>query len=814
MNGKKVRIMKKLNYFFATFAILATASCAKELNPSENVEIASGEENKVPMTINVSCAEPETETVLDGLNILWNKDAISVIDGSTYKYEGGKVVPGTSNNKFTTTAQNAAVAEFTGTAGPAETYYVVSPYIASSQITTSNAVTDYVPTGLDAKQYAYQIKDSGKDRLYIFQPGLQKPVTGSYDPNAHYLIGKSDLKSNLELSNLNGLLKFTLTGSNVKEVTLYANNNERIAGLAVVEFDEETGKPKIVSYANTELQSSFIRVKPASGDTFAPGAYYISVPPTNFTKGIRVEVLADVEGQLKSYDRTGNSALEVKRAQVTNLGTLDANPEWLDVEVMDLMDFARQNDVSAPFKLVHSNHWPFSNCASSDFQSSTTKKSGEEEKWFGGVRKEFTLSDGYNIYVYATNYICTTHSINGWRISGTAAGTYAELSGKSGQKIVKVQLISGNGITHSLTKTDGTTVLEGGAKSTAVYGASQVFCPKVDQGESIHIKTASGSLQLWSVRVYFGDKNIIAPTHAGTAVTRTATHQISDDGKKMTLKGAFTMPDANFDNDGVEYGFEYKQSGAVEWDSVTCTDIYYTEKTLGSGSDAKMYYGFKCDLTGLGIGSGKVMKYRAWVKGNADAERIYGTEKNCYPSARVVTIDFTDAAQFTDCIIYNIQTAGVASVYDPDNRLITGKFESGYDFEIWGGNGISKSTSGGGLTVGGLLFMPYKANVGGGACNSWIKLPIKDGKKIEQVAVSLTKKAGYRVNISSSVDSETGQGDAAIVDNVQSGEDGSFTLKLPKDDISADANYYLCIETTDPKVNSITMSLLRIYYYQ
>lgn len=798
--------MKKLNYIFATLAIVATASCAKELNPSENVEIASGEENKVPMTINVSCAEPETETVLDGLNILWNKDDISVIDGSTYK-DGN---PGTSNNKFTTTAENAAVAEFTGTAGSAEIYYVISPYVKSSKITTADDNDENVPSGMSAKNYAYQIKDSGKDRLYIFQPGLQKPVTGGYDPNAHYLIGKSDLKSDLELSNLNGLLKFSLTGNNIKEVTLYGNDNEHIAGLAVVEFDEETGKPKIVSYANTELQSSFIRVKPASGDTFAPGAYYISVPPTNFTKGIRVEVLADVEGQLKSYDRTGNSALEVKRAQVTNLGTLDANPDWLDVEIMDFMDFARQNDVASPFQIKIDKYWPFNETGSNHFPSSTSVKSD-----YVNNRTNLTLENsGYSIYVYATKYICTTHSINGWRIGGTAAGTYAELSGKSGQKIVKVQLISGGGTTHSLTKTDGTTVLEGGAKSTAVYGASQVFCPKVDPGESIHIKSGDGEFRFWSIRVYFGDKNIIKPTHAGTAVTRTATHQISDDGKKMTLKGAFTMPDANFDNDGVEYGFEYQQSGAAEWNSVTCTDIYYTKKTLGSGSDAKMYYGFKCDLTGLGIGSGKVMKYRAWVKGNADAERIYGTVKNCYPSARVVTIDFTDAAQFTDCIIYSIQTAGVASVYDPDNRLITGNFESGYDFKIWGGYGISKSTSGGGLTVGGLLFMPYKDKVGGGACNSWIKLPIKTGKKIEQVAVSLTNKAGYQVNISSSVDSETGKGDAAIVDNVQSGKDGSFTLKLPKDDISADANYYLCIETTDPKVNSITMSLLRIYYYQ
>lgn len=272
--------MKKMKFMLFAAAIVAAASCAKEIAPENNSGNTS-DLNLIPMTFTAGTEDVDSKVALqqDGLTLHWeSSDQIKVFDGSENDLDA-----------FTTTGSGAS-ADFTGSVTTEEgPYYALYPYQADA---------------------SYGLDESAENRptIYAEVPAVQTAVAGSVPSNAFVAVAKSDDHNYFKFSTICGYIKYTLNQDNVESITFSGNNNESL-----------TGKVKIYFNADGIANQTYVSgaMKPTvtlTGDLKNGETYYAAIRPTSFTKGLTVSIL--YKDGTRSYMTTDTAPSEGVKANV------------------------------------------------------------------------------------------------------------------------------------------------------------------------------------------------------------------------------------------------------------------------------------------------------------------------------------------------------------------------------------------------------------------------------------------------------------------------------------------------------------------
>ncbi len=271
---------------FGLFAALATVSlsCTKE-----TPDIPADDREMVQMTFTATNGEL-TRTYLDGKAVKWHEsDVIGIHDG----YSAAKDVE--KNQQFTIESINSdGSAVFKGTAAAGqEKYYASYPYDAANFVT-----------------------EEGKMRI-AFITNQTASQAGTFDQkfNSSAAVLKDGV---LKFNNLGGLLKFTLTQSNVKKVTVTAADGGTVGGVYYIYFDEDGN----IDESSTVLASSRsnVTLSPVETETFTAGTYYLVLSPRTYTGGMTITFALD---NGKVMTATSSEDVVVERSKITNVGTFD-----------------------------------------------------------------------------------------------------------------------------------------------------------------------------------------------------------------------------------------------------------------------------------------------------------------------------------------------------------------------------------------------------------------------------------------------------------------------------------------------------------
>ena len=263
--------MKKIYSFaLAAVAILSAASCQKELVNSSVVE--NGEKFTVVATA------ADTKTVLEGNVAYWMPgDKITIFDAT-----GAPVV-------FTTNiTEKAAKAEFT-----AESFNAPDSLVAVYNPTRAATLTD--------------------GKIYPLRAGGdQKPVAGSFDPNAAIAVGGSKAAGSNELvfNNIHALVKFTVGDVVPSSVKLVNNGGGIIVGLLYWNVEAAAIEHSGAGESSVTVSGTYEK-----GQT-----YYIAVTPNEAKGGLSV-YFDDVLVKNTGADIT------LLPNTIYNLGTLPAAEE-------------------------------------------------------------------------------------------------------------------------------------------------------------------------------------------------------------------------------------------------------------------------------------------------------------------------------------------------------------------------------------------------------------------------------------------------------------------------------------------------------
>ena len=299
--------MKKNNYIIvAVFSIIFLAACAKE----PFTQVVQPGTISFKATLDTS-ADPASKTELvSGNKVEWlSGDAITVFDvGAT-----------STANVQSVTTDSGSSASYTVTLANEGPWYALYPYNASATISGS-VISTYLPA-------------------------VQNAVAGSFDDDLNIAVALSS-ENNLSFKNVLGLIKFTLTSSDIKSITFMGNADEIVAGDININYN--SGNP---TWSSVRANRS-IMLKP-TGETFAPGTYFLAVLPQTFASGVsftfkksdntqkyihstksmalgrsNIKNVGNIEESIKSDSEAIVFAdADVKTALLTNVPGIDANSD-------------------------------------------------------------------------------------------------------------------------------------------------------------------------------------------------------------------------------------------------------------------------------------------------------------------------------------------------------------------------------------------------------------------------------------------------------------------------------------------------------
>ena len=274
--------------------LMAMASCSSSDDAVEEIK----EESKlVPMTFTVTQENnAETRSALNGSNgVDWQtSDMISVFDA----------VGDGHNQRFTLTG-DATEGIFSGEASSeATSFTAVYPYTDGAQLKSDGSVSG------------------------ITLPAEQTATANSFDPNAALMMAVSttDKKYNLDFKNAVSLVKVT-TQFACKKIVLSANEDIAGTGILTMTFDNANDN-YTSSFTFNSGNSKTITLKPATGESFDAGTYYIVVPPTNLTNGFTITFTDEND---KEYTRKSTKSNTFNRSMIKDLGEFATTGDyWYD----------------------------------------------------------------------------------------------------------------------------------------------------------------------------------------------------------------------------------------------------------------------------------------------------------------------------------------------------------------------------------------------------------------------------------------------------------------------------------------------------
>lgn len=328
---------KTFKLFAAALAIVAAASCAKEVNVDTPVDEPSTE--TVHMTISASFdVEGETKTVLAENNLVhWtDEDAIRLF--YTYDTYDWYLNDGVFSIDPASNDADPTFAVFSGDTKPSKKYYAVSP-----------------AAGWSAPSY-----------MYFQYDGLhtQNAVKDSFDPTKHLAMSVNTSGDVFKFQNACALLKVKVVGENVYSI--------KVDGAVGVMDDYYStpigigmpirfrpGSIDLYQFNYTYGHSSSIVLANGANPLENGATYYIVVP--HFTvKNFNVS-LCDANGNAL-VTKSKASDFKIERNKIYDLGTLEVPNESIEVSSTSISLAA--TNASASFKVIANAEWTASSSAS------------------------------------------------------------------------------------------------------------------------------------------------------------------------------------------------------------------------------------------------------------------------------------------------------------------------------------------------------------------------------------------------------------------------------------------------------------------
>lgn len=263
----------KINKFLVLgCTALAFAACS---NNEELEEIGYEAIGQKHITLTAYTSASETRTALaNEVDVVWQKgDEIGIINpltriSSTSHYSVYDKGTQTEIANDASWANFGATLSITGQENENSVMYAVSPY-----------------TGV---QKTTQSMYDGKT-LFVCIPEAQVATPGSFDPAANVMVAKANINdTKANFYHTNALIKFTTIDATINSVTLEGLNGENIAKTKKIAIpgDIEATDTWVWTDPSAANTSKSVTLAPASGRLKAATTYYISIYPTNFTKGM------------------------------------------------------------------------------------------------------------------------------------------------------------------------------------------------------------------------------------------------------------------------------------------------------------------------------------------------------------------------------------------------------------------------------------------------------------------------------------------------------------------------------------------------
>lgn len=229
---------------------------------------------------------PETKTVINGKQSLWNQDEIRIFNGNH-----------TEAQEYVTEATKAATAEFK---------------IKNTEATfTGTSFIAVCSNSLATAAWWNSKADKTINKLWL-KPE-QTATVGTYDPEGHVAVAYTE-NTELSFRNACALLKFTIKSDNIKEVCVYSTGAVLSGNF---NFNTE-GQGSITTTAvgeDTYVSNNYVKIK---GDFVNGQTYYMSCIPGILANGFTLEVVNDKAA--KGKDNVYTKPIELKRNSIYNLG--------------------------------------------------------------------------------------------------------------------------------------------------------------------------------------------------------------------------------------------------------------------------------------------------------------------------------------------------------------------------------------------------------------------------------------------------------------------------------------------------------------
>jgi len=793
--------MKKTIFtgFAVATLIIAAAACQKAEFEGGNAP-GSSSENLVPMTITASLEAGTKAALQEGGKVFWESgDAMTVMavttDGDT------KTV---TSYEFTTEGEGEK-AEFTGLVGDVESTLTSGLYA----VYPNNDATlyPYVAATKPANSYwKHSMASIEYKKPRIFIPSLQKANTPGASAFRAVSAGVVDKENHLTMKNVGGLVEFEINEDEISSVLFYGNSGESIAGLVTVVFKD--GDPVVSSVDGGNV----VRMIPSSGSTFAPGKYYMNIPPMTFVNGVSVIFT-------KSND---------------TFATLRSSDEFI-IERSKISVLPSASNLKYGGKLLKI-------IARTDAGKNTpniTLKSGEtlpgNEK--GQAECKFTYkSVEYPCTLYATTRY-GRNTGDGWGlIWGGAAGDYIQFPALEKFALSKVMLVSGQKetalgspvVTDAPAEGVGTALVEcePWAASIKAQGIAYLWSFSGTANTAYRISTTEKTIcSAHQIHLYYADAS------NGTSTVNPLILDIKPEpvvdylNAKVTMKASISAKDYSSESQFTG-GFDYRSSSESEWTTVSA-----------------VRNGMQLSVDEMTFDRGMILTYRPWVKftkTDGNVKTVYGDECEIDLSKIVLSLVFNDSywartldgkhanflsrewGWYTNQNNSDMQKTTLAPMNGKSYDFVyNGK---GYTFTFYSlqgvyydKSGVSKLSPGGytlrvatgSETTYGLCMNYINSDNFAGPYPAWMQFPGIEGFRLSQVKTVTCSKNGYKIAsdvVTDENESETVLG-TAKENCVIAEATNVYNATLDLDGTNAGQRYYLC--TTQ---NRITFKSLTLTY--
>ena len=302
---------KKMFYLLACFAIVAAASCTKEIVDETQTGTTVDEVELVPMTVTAVSDHTRTTISADNQTVKWSEtDKIAVFDGT-----------GTREFSIQSIDETGTIASFTGE--------------------IAKDATDFVAV------YPYSAAKSCADGVVVATLDAERQLSGASVADGTIVsVAKFNRegKDNLTFLNAVGFVRVDIEESDTDVVQIMIEGNN-LAGTASINAED-------ASIAGVSEGAGTVKLSPADGsETFAPGSYFLTVLPGTTEAGNFKVTLVCQEGF--SAERTATAEVKIPRNKGFYLSSSSLDKKFIIRDATTLQNFlTKAKDFTASQKAV------------------------------------------------------------------------------------------------------------------------------------------------------------------------------------------------------------------------------------------------------------------------------------------------------------------------------------------------------------------------------------------------------------------------------------------------------------------------------